>query len=66
MKEMVNAVHRDKGFRRKQTFEIIKKTEDLKNTDNQRHFDPKKMVWTDQIIPSVASSIEAGHHISIK
>jgi hypothetical protein len=61
MKEMVNAVHRDKGFKRKQIFEIIKKAEDLINTDNQRHFNPKKMVWTDQIIPSVDSSIEAGH-----
>jgi hypothetical protein len=60
---MVNVVHRDKGFKKKHIFEIIKKAEDLKNTDNQRHFDPKKMVRTDQIIPSVAAAIEAGHHI---
>jgi hypothetical protein len=66
MKEMVNAVHKDKGFKRKHILEIFKKTEDLKNTNNQRHFDPKKMVWTEQKITSVAPNIGGDRHISIK
>jgi hypothetical protein len=66
MKDMGNDVHREKGFKRKLIFEIIKKAEDLKTTANQRHLDPKKMVWTDQIITSVAPDIEADGHISIK
>jgi hypothetical protein len=45
----MNTVYCDKRLMRKQIYNILKKIEDWKNTDDLRDSDPKKMVQTGQI-----------------
>jgi hypothetical protein len=66
MKEVMNTVYGDEMLKRKQIYDTLKKIEDWKNTDDQGDSDSKKMVRTDQIVPSAIPTIEADHHISVK
>jgi hypothetical protein len=43
---MVSNVCGDKGMKRRQIYEILKKIKDGKNLDNQGHCKPKKTIRT--------------------
>jgi hypothetical protein len=66
MKEIMNTVYGDKMLKRKQIYDTLKKIEDWKNTDDQGDSNPKKMVWTGQLILSSITAIEADHHVYAK
>jgi hypothetical protein len=47
-------------------YTILKKVKAGKNTDDQRHLNPKTRVWTASLIAAVAASIEEDRRQSVK
>ncbi len=63
---MVETVYGDKALKKTAIYAILKKVKAGKNTDDQRHLNPKKTVRTASLIASIAAAIEADRRQCIK
>ena len=62
----MDSVYGDKTLKRTQIYDILKKVKEGKNTDDQRHKNPKKTVRTAAMIASVAAAIEEDRRRDIR
>jgi hypothetical protein len=66
IKEMVENVYGEKALKKTAIYAIIKKVKNGETTDDQRHLNGKKTVWTPALIASVAAAIEDDRRLSIE
>jgi histone-lysine N-methyltransferase SETMAR len=66
IKKTVETVYGDKALKKTAIYAILKKVKAGKNTDDQRHLNPKKTVRTASLIASIAAAVEADRRQCIK
>jgi hypothetical protein len=63
---MVDLVYGDKALKKTANYAILKKVKSRNTTEDQRLFNPKKMVRTASLIASVATAIEDDRRLGVK